>query len=80
MSRVCQITGKSVISGNSVSHSNHKTRRVFRPNLQVKKFYMPEEDRWIILKVSSAGIRTISKLGLKKALEKAQAAGLIGRV
>lgn len=77
MSRVCQITGKSVMSGNKVSHSNRKTRRVFRPNLTVKKFYLPEEDRWVTLKVSSAGIRTINKVGLKVALESAKAKGLI---
>ena len=77
MSRVCQITGKKVMVGNNVSHSNRKTKRVFKPNLSTKKFYLPEEDRWITLKVSSAGIRLINKLGLKNALAKAKAQGHI---
>ncbi|MEC8406997.1 MAG: 50S ribosomal protein L28, partial [Bacteroidota bacterium] len=51
MSRVCQITGKKVVAGNNVSHSNKKTKRKFYPNLQTKKFYIPEEDKWITLKV-----------------------------
>ena len=65
MSRICQITGKKVISGNNVSHSHNKTRRKFHPNLQTKKFYVPEEDKWITLKVSANGIRTINKKGIK---------------
>lgn len=77
MSRVCQITGKKVMTGNNVSHSKRRTKRVFKPNLAVKKFFMPEEDRWVTLKVSAAGIRTISKLGLKAALVKAKAKGHI---
>lgn len=79
MSRICQITGKKVMTGNNVSHSNRKTKRVFKPNLSVKKFYMPEEERWVTLKVSSAGIRLINKLGLKGALEKAKAQGHINK-
>ena len=61
MSRICEITGKKVITGNNVSHSNIKTKRRFYPNLQTKKFYIPEEDLWITLKVSAKGIRTINK-------------------
>ena len=71
MSRVCQITGKKVISGNNVSHSHIKTRRKFHPNLQTKKFYIPEEDKWITLMVSAAGIRTINKKGISNALKDA---------
>ncbi len=79
MSRVCQITGKKVMTGNNVSHSNRKTKRIFKPNLAVKRFYMPEENRWITLKVSAAGIRLINKLGLKAALEKAKSKGHINK-
>ncbi|HEY4061478.1 MAG TPA: 50S ribosomal protein L28 [Puia sp.] len=64
MSRVCQITGKVPVSGNSVSHSNIKTKRRFLPNLQTKRFFLAEEDKWITLKVSSEGLRTINKNGL----------------
>ncbi len=77
MSRVCQITGKRVIVGNNVSHSKKRTKRTFQPNLFVKKFYLPEEDRWISLKVSAAGIRNITKKGLKAALTEAQEKGYI---
>jgi len=64
MSRVCQITGKRPISGNSVSHSNIKTKRRFLPNLKTKRFYLAEEGKWITLKTSTEGIRTINKNGL----------------
>ncbi len=77
MSRVCQITGKSVMVGNNVSHSKRRTKRRFYPNLFVKKFYLPEEKRWVELKVSAAGVRLINKLGLKGALSKAQEKGFI---
>ena len=77
MSRVCQITGKKVMAGNNVSHSHRKTRRKFYPNLFVKRFYLTEEDRWVKIKVSASGIRTINKKGLKKALEDAREKGFI---
>lgn len=64
MARVCQVTGKKPITGNTVSHSNIKTKRRFLPNLQTKRFFFVEEDRWITLKVSSEAIRTINKNGL----------------
>lgn len=63
MSRVCELTGKKVMVGNNVSHSNIKTKRRFYPNLQTKKFYIPELDKWVTLKVSAAAIRTINKKG-----------------
>ncbi len=75
MSRICQITGKKVVSGNNVSHSHAKTRRKFYPNLFDKKFYLPEEDRWITLRVSAAGIRTINKKGLAVVLKGAKEKG-----
>ncbi len=75
MARVCQITGKSPISGNSVSHSNIKTKRRFLPNLQTKRFFLAEEDKWITLKVSSEGLRTINKNGLYSVVKKLRAEG-----
>ena len=69
MSRVCQITGKKVVSGNNVSFSNRKTKRKFLPNLQSKKFFIPEENKWITLKVSAAAIRTIDKKGISATLQ-----------
>jgi large subunit ribosomal protein L28 len=77
MSRICQITGKRRLNGNNVSHSNIKTKRIFAPNLHTKRFWLEEEQRFITLKVSSAGIRTINKKGLAAALKDAKAAGLI---
>jgi large subunit ribosomal protein L28 len=75
MSRICEITGKKMMVGNHVSHSNIKTKRKFYPNLQTKRFYIEEEDRWVTLKVSAAGIRTISKKGISQALKDAREKG-----
>ncbi|MEZ5199449.1 MAG: 50S ribosomal protein L28 [Bacteroidales bacterium] len=75
MSRICQITGKKMMVGNNVSHSNIKTKRRFYPNLQTKKFYIPEEEKYITLKVSANGIRTINKIGITAALKKAKEKG-----
>ncbi|MBL7962602.1 MAG: 50S ribosomal protein L28 [Flavobacteriales bacterium] len=77
MSRICQITGKRVMSGNSVSHSNIKTRRTFAPNLQDRRFYIPEEKKWVTLRVSAAGMRTIDKIGIAEALKRARAKGFL---
>jgi large subunit ribosomal protein L28 len=75
MARVCQVTGKKPIVGNKVSHSNIKTKRRFLPNLQTKRFYFVEEDRWITLKVSSEAIRTINKNGLASVVKEMRATG-----
>jgi large subunit ribosomal protein L28 len=75
MSRVCQITGKVPVSGNSVSHSNIKTKRRFLPNLQTKRFFLAEEDKWITLKVSTDGLRTINKNGLLSVVKQLRAQG-----
>lgn len=75
MSRICEITGKKMITGNNVSHSHSKTRRRFYPNLQTKKFFIPEEDKWITLKVSAAGIRNINKKGIFACLKEAREKG-----
>lgn len=71
MSRVCQITGKRAMVGNHVSHANNKTKRRFEINLLEKKFYLPEQDRYITLKVSAHGLRVINKIGIEEALERA---------
>ena len=75
MARVCQVTGKSPISGNSISHSNIKTKRRFLPNLQTKRFFLAEEDKWITLKVSTEALRTINKNGLYKVVKKMREEG-----
>ncbi len=71
------MTGRKVLSGNNVSHSKRRTKRKFYPNLFTKKFYYPEEDRWINLKVSAAGIRLINKKGLHTVLRDAKEKGYI---
>lgn len=75
MSKVCQLTGKRPMSGNNVSHSNRKTRRRFLPNLQKKRFFVPETNEWITLKVSTSAIRTIDKLGIYDYLKKLESKG-----
>lgn len=75
MANICQITGKKMMVGNNVSHSNAKTKRVFKPNLHVKKFFVPEEDAWVTLKVSANGLRTINKKGISACLKEAREKG-----
>ncbi len=75
MARVCQVTGKRPITGHKVSHSNVKSKRRFLPNLQTKRFFLAEEDKWITLKVSSEAIRTINKRGLYPVVKELRAAG-----
>ena len=77
MSKVCDLTGKKPQVGNNVSHANNKTKRRFNPNLQKKRFYIPEEDKWITLKVSTSALRTINKNGIAAVLQKARANGMI---
>lgn len=77
MSRVCQLTGKKVITGNNVSHSKRRTKRKFYPNLHTKKFYVPEDDSWVTLKVSSAAIRNIDKNGISACIKEAKAKGFL---
>jgi len=75
MSRICLITGKVPVSGHKVSHSNIKTKRRFLPNLQTKRYFLAEEDRWIVMKLSTEGIRTINKNGLYSVVKKLRAEG-----
>ena len=70
MSRICDLTGKTALTGNNVSHSNVKTKRKFYPNLHTTRFYIPEEDRWITLKVSASAIKTINKNGITSVISK----------
>lgn len=69
MSKVCQVTGKRPMVGNNVSHANNKTRRRFLPNLQEHRFWLEDEQRYVKLRVSTKGMRTIDKLGIKQVLE-----------
>ena len=75
MSRRCELTAKSPQVGHKVSHSNIKTKRRFLPNLQTKRFFLAEEDKWITLKVSSEGLRTINKNGLYQVVKDLRAQG-----
>jgi large subunit ribosomal protein L28 len=77
MARVCQITGKRPQVGNNVSHANNRTKRRFLPNLQKKRFYIPEEDRWVVLKVSTKAIKTINRNGISSVLKEAKAKGYL---
>jgi large subunit ribosomal protein L28 len=77
MSRVCELTGKGMMVGNSVSHSNIKTKRRFYPNLQTKRFYIPEEDKWITLKVSTEAIKNVTKNGITACLKEARVKGFL---
>jgi large subunit ribosomal protein L28 len=77
MSRICQITGKKVMVGNNVSHAKNRTKRKFYPNLQTKKFFVPETGETIILKVSTNALRTIDKKGIAAVLAEAKENGNI---
>ncbi len=79
MSKVCQITGKKTITGNNVSRSNKRTKRTFQPNLKIKRFFVPEWNEWVVLKVSAAGLRTINKKGIYQAIIDADVEGNLSR-
>jgi len=68
MSRICQVTGKGRIVGNNVSHANNKTKRIFNPNLHDRRFWVESENRWVTLRVSGQGLRTIDKKGIDAVL------------
>ena len=76
MARKDQLTGKGPMSGNHVSHAHNKVRRVFNVNLQKKRFYVPDEDRWITLRVSAQTLKTINKNGIGAVLKEARAQGV----
>ena len=77
MSRVCELTGKKAMVGNNVSHAMNKTKRTFDANLIKKRFYIPEEDRWVTLKVSAKALKIINKKGVSAVLKDAKAQGLV---
>ncbi len=68
MSRICQVTGRKPAFGNNVSHSHRKTRRRWNPNIQTKRFWVPNEKRWVTLTVSAKGVKTINKHGIERVL------------
>ncbi|MDE7154546.1 MAG: 50S ribosomal protein L28 [Muribaculaceae bacterium] len=80
MSKICQITGKKAITGNNVSHSKRRTKRRFNVNLFTKKFYWVEQDTWISLTISAAGLRTINKMGLDAAIKLAANKGYLTEI
>lgn len=77
MSRVCELTGKKAMVGNNVSHAKNRTKRTFDANLIKKRFYIPEEDKWITLKVSTSALKTINKIGIFAAIKEARTKGFI---
>ncbi len=76
MSRICELTGKRTISGNNVSHANNRTKRKFYPNIQKKKFFVPETGKWITLKLSTSAIRNINKKGITAYLRELEKKGV----
>ena len=77
MSKTCEITGKKVMLGNNVSKSLNRTKRRFDVNLIKKRFFIPEENKWITLKLSASALKTINKKGISEVLKKARKQGLI---
>ena len=75
MSRICQVTGKRMQTGNNVSHANNRTRRTFNPNVHDRRFWVASENRWIKLRVSANGLRTIDKNGIDVVLAEMRARG-----
>ncbi|MCL5128852.1 MULTISPECIES: 50S ribosomal protein L28 [unclassified Algibacter] len=77
MSRVCELTGKKAMVGNNVSHALNRTKRKFNANLVKKRFYIPEEDSWVTLKVSTSALKTINKIGISAAIKDAKSKGFL---
>ncbi|MBV1775045.1 50S ribosomal protein L28 [Burkholderiaceae bacterium DAT-1] len=75
MARVCKVTGKGPMVGNNISHAHNKTKRRFLPNLQYRKFWVESENRWVRIRVSNAGLRTIDKVGIDAVLADLRARG-----
>ncbi|MDB2495056.1 50S ribosomal protein L28 [Flavobacteriaceae bacterium] len=79
MSRVCELTGKKAMFGNNVSHAMNKTRRRFNVNLIKKRFYLPEEDKWITIKVAASTLKTINKKGITAVVKDAREKGYLNK-
>ncbi|HLS11054.1 MAG TPA: 50S ribosomal protein L28 [Flavobacteriaceae bacterium] len=77
MSRVCELTGKRAMVGNNVSHAKNRTKRKFNVNLMKKRFYIPEEDEWITLNVSTSAIKNINKRGIYAVVKEAREKGFL---
>ena len=77
MARVCQVTGKAPMVGHQVSHANNKTKRRFMPNLQYRRFWVESEKRWVRLRLTTAGLRTVDKVGIDAVLADLRARGEI---
>ncbi|TDI75027.1 MAG: 50S ribosomal protein L28 [Bacteroidetes bacterium] len=77
MSRVCELTGKRAMSGNKVSHALNRTKRKFHVNLVKKRFYIPEEDKWLTLRVSTSALKNINKKGISAVIKEARAKGFL---
>lgn len=77
MSRVCELTGKKAMVGNNVSHAMNKTKRKFNVNLVKKRFYIPEEDKWITLRVSTSALKNINKKGISAVIKEARENGFL---
>jgi large subunit ribosomal protein L28 len=77
MSRVCELTGKKAMVGNNVSHAMNKTKRKFNVNLIKKRFYLPEQEEWVTLKVSTSALKTINKIGITAAIKEAKSKGFL---
>jgi len=79
MSRVCELTGKRAMVGNNVSHAMNKTKRKFNINLLKKRFYIPEEDRWVTLKVCASALKNINKKGISAVMKEAREKGFLNK-
>ena len=77
MSRVCELTGKKAMVGNNVSHALNRTKRKFNVNLTTKRFYIPEEDKWITLKVSTSALKNINRKGISAVIKEARKKGFL---
>ena len=77
MSRVCELTGKMAMVGNNVSHAKNRTKRKFNVNLVKKRFYIPEEDKWLTLKVATSTLKTINRIGISAAIKDAKSKGFL---
>ncbi|MDY0779935.1 50S ribosomal protein L28 [Tenacibaculum sp. IB213877] len=79
MSRVCELTGKKAMVGNNVSHAMNKTKRKFNANLMTKRFYIPEEDKWVTLKISASALKNINKKGISAVIKEAREKGFLAK-
>ena len=75
MTRECEVTGKQPVAGNNVSHAKNRTKRRFLPNLQNRKFWVESENRWVSMRISSAALRNIDKLGIDAVIAKMRSEG-----